>query len=167
MDTKWMGRYRELVSAMVLHANVVSKGLSVKNIVADGIVLSLQEWQTMEFLVEHQDANYSMIDVSRALGIPPSSFSRIVKTLKEYKLIERYQVAYNKKNVIIRPTKYAVEIYNGVDDSASKAMFEEFFRELEGVSDKDLEVFTNALNNLTKRLPSYDSFKDPSLIKIE
>ena len=167
MNTTWMGRYRELVAALVLHANVVNKGLSAKYDIGDGIILSVQEWQTMEFLVEHNDANYSMTDVSRALGIPPSSFSRIVKTLKEHKLLERYQVSYNKKNVIIRATEYATTLYDKVDVSNSKAMLEDFFTDLNGLSDEDIKTITNAIINLTKHLPSYDCYKDPELIKIE
>ncbi len=167
MDKKWMGRYSELVSALVMHGNVVSRGNATKTDIGDGIILSPPEWQTLCHLVQHQGENSSMIDVARFLGIPPSSFTRIVKTLKEYNLVERFQVAYNKKNIIIRATDYAIDLYSRIDNSKRKAMFEDFFRELDALPDEDLEIFTRALNQLTQHLPSYASFIEPELKKIE
>lgn len=155
MDKEWMGRYKELVGALVMHVNVVYKGVATKIDVGDGIVLTPQEWQTLDFLVYHDDTNYSMADVSRALGIAPSSFTRIVKSLKDYNLIERFQVSYNKKNVIIKPTEYGLDLYSRVDNTNRKAMFQRFFEDLEVFSDDDLKVMTNALNHLTQSLPSY------------
>ena len=169
MDTVWMGRYRALVSALVFHSNVVHRGLNEKTDIGDGIMLAPQEWQTLEYVIEHRDSHFSMADASRALGIPPSSFSRIVKALCSRDLIERFQVMHNKKTVILRPSPYALHLYSQLDDSNSQAMFKDFFRDLESLSDEDLEVFTHALNNLTKRLPSARLIEDQEdeLIKID
>ena len=76
---------------------------------------------------------------------------------------------HNKKNVILRPSPYALRLYSQLDDSSSQAMFKDFFRDLERLSDEDLEVFTHALNHLTKRLPSARLIEDQKdeLIKID
>lgn len=167
MDAEWMGRYRPLIAALVLHSNIVHKGLAEKIDIGDGIMLLPQEWQTLEYIIEHRDKNFSMSDASRSLGIPPSSFSRFVKTLNGRGLVERYQMVGNRKNVILRPTDHAVELYEQRDNDAIRAMFYDFFRELDGMSDKDLELFTAALERFTRNLPSAADLSEAKLIKID
>ena len=63
MNTGWMGRYRPLVAALVRHANIVQRTLSVKNETAEGICLNAQEWQVLEYIIEHlnDDAHMNLI----------------------------------------------------------------------------------------------------------
>ena len=162
-----MGRYRALIAALVLHSNVVHRGLAEKVDIGDGILLLPQEWQTLEYIIEHRDRNFSMSDASRSLGIPPSSFSRFVKTLNSRALVERYQMVGNRKNVILRPTDYALELYKRRDSDSIRAMFHEFFRDLDGISDEDLALFTGALDRFTRKLPSAAAIDASELIKID
>jgi len=163
----WMGRYRALVAALVLHVNVASKGISERSDIGDGIMLNSQEWQALEFVIEHKDSFFSMIEVSRRIGIPQSSFSRIVKTLQANKLIAKYQVAGNRKNIVLRPTDYGIERYRSRVEKSSGSRFQQFFAELDPLSDKDIETFTAALNHLTMTLPSAKDSQDVQLIEIE
>ena len=55
MDSEWMGRYRNLVAALVQHSNIVMKASSEKAEVSRGIFLNPNEWQILEYLVEHRD----------------------------------------------------------------------------------------------------------------
>lgn len=167
MDTEWMGRYRALIAALVLHSNVVHRGLAEKVDIGDGILLLPQEWQTLEYIIEHRDRNFSMSDASRSLGIPPSSFSRFVKTLCSRALVERYQMVGNRKNVILRPTDYALKLYERRDSDSIRAMFHEFFHDLDGISDEDLALFTGALDRFTRKLPSAVTLDGSELIKID
>ncbi len=167
MGIDWMGRYRPLVAALVLHANVVNRGLSMRSDIGDGIMLNPQEWQVLEFVIEHSDSYFSMIEISRELGIPQSSFSRIVKTIQDYKLISKYQVAGNRKNIVLRPTEYGKNLYNKRVESSSSISFINFFKELDSMSDDCIKTFTRALNNLTLGLPSARDSQEVELIEIE
>ena len=167
MEVDWMGRYRPLVAALVLHANVVNKGLSMRSDIGDGIMLNPQEWQALEFVIEHSNSYFSMIEISRELGIPQSSFSRIVKTLQDNKLISKYQVAGNRKNIILRPTEYGETLYHKRVENSSGSRFIKFFNELDSLSDEDIKVVTRALNNLTLGLPSARDSQEVKLIEVE
>ncbi len=167
METEWMGRYRPLVAALVLHANVVNRGLSMRSDIGDGIMLNPQEWQVLEFVIEHSDSYFSMIEISRELGIPQSSFSRIVKTIQDYKLISKYQVAGNRKNIVLRPTEYGKSLYSKRAGVPSSVGFISFFKELDSLSDDSIKTFTKALNNLTLSLPSARDSQEVELIEIE
>ena len=167
METDWMGRYRPLVAALVLHANVVNRGLSMCSDIGDGIMLNPQEWQVLEFVIEHSDSYFSMIEISRELGIPQSSFSRIVKTIQDYKLISKYQVAGNRKNIVLRPTEYGKSLYSKRVGSSSSIGFNSFFEELDSLSDDCIKTFTRALNHLTLGLPSARDSQEVELIEIE
>ncbi len=167
MNTEWMGRYRQLVSALVLHSNVVSKGLSEKTDIGDGVLLSPQEWETLEYIIEHQGRYFCMADISSSLGIPQSSFSRIVQYLKSQKLIERFQLVGNRKTVILRPSAYALELYARQNNTRDQILFNQFFKDLEPLSDEDLALFTNALNRFTRSLPSANYSQKVELVKID
>lgn len=167
MEADWMGRYRPLVAALVLHCNIVNKASNERMDIGDGVMLTPQEWQTLECIVEHEDSYFSMIEIARQLGIPQSSFSRIVKTLHDYKLIAKYQVAGNKKNIILRPTEFGSSLYCNRAEDPTREKFKSFFKDLESLSDKDLKIFTKALNRFTLSLPSAKDSQEVKLIEIE
>ncbi len=167
METDWMGRYRPLVAALVLHSNIVNKASNERMDVGSGIMLTTQEWQTLECIIEHEDSYFSMIEIARQLGIPQSSFSRVVKALHEYRLIAKYQVAGNKKNIILRPTELGKEIYAKRSDDYIRRLFRKFFNELEPLSDEDLKLITGAINHLTLGLPSAKDSQEVKLIEID
>ena len=114
MGSEWMGRYRPLVAALVLHSNIVNRAANERMEIGCGIRLTPQEWQTLEFIVEHDDSFLSMIEIARQLGIPQSSFSRIQKKLCSMGLLERFQMQDNKKNVILKPTEQALKARTAV-----------------------------------------------------
>ena len=168
MGTEWMGRYRPLVAALVLHSNTVHKGLNEKFDLGEGLVLNCHEWQVLEYIVEHRDEYFSMIQIARQLGVPQSSFSRIVSELQKHGLIDKFQVENNKKNVVLRPSQRAMELYDQRSDSLDRRYFRVFFDALEGMSDSELNTFTDALNALTQALnASPQSESEPKLIKLD
>ena len=167
MGSEWMGRYRPLVAALVLHSNIVNRAANERMEIGCGIRLTPQEWQTLEFIVEHDDSFFSMIEIARQLGIPQSSFSRTVKVLHDQTLIAKYQVAGNRKNIILRPTEKGLQIYNNRMEDPIRENFRQFFKELEPLSDEDLQLITKALNHLTLSLPSAKDSQEVKLIEIE
>lgn len=123
--TEWMGRYRPLVAALVHHVNCVSKQGPPQFIYED-IYLTPNEWQVLEYIVEHREDDQHMINMSEALAIPQSSFSKLIEKLCKDGLIERYRLAGNKKNIILKPTPLAVTAYEFHTAELYKKMFQPF-----------------------------------------
>lgn len=167
MELNWMGRYRPLVAALVLHTNILTRGWNERMNCGDGVFLTPPEWQVLEFIVEHEEAYFNMMEIARQIGIPQSSFSRIVKALRDQNLIAKFQVAGNRKNVILRPTEIGKDVYRRMAKDPSRSYFQVFFKELESLSDEDIQIFTKALNKFTLALPTAKDSQEVKLIEME
>ena len=165
MDIKWMGRYRPFVAALVKHSNTVSRGSSVKIDFGSDIKLNSVEWQILEYFYEHGEVTHAMIQVSESLGIAQSSFSKCTNTLWQYGLVEKYHLADNKKNVIVRITEKGTDLYEAYFPSVQAAGWEEFFEDLAPLSDEELEILTRALNKLSTDVPKKET--EQPMVKIE
>lgn len=169
MSAEWMGRYEDLIRELVRHTNIVQKGSQIKrNLANKGIYFTPQTWQVMEYIIENSPAESNMIQMADALQIPQSSFSRIVKYLVGEGLVDRYHRSSNRKNVILKPTDLAIEIYNKNTDEIKSANFQRFFDALSGIDDDTLAVFVNALRIHNEDLMRYDDTEQSNtLIKIK
>lgn len=167
MSTEWMGRYRPLVAALVQHTNIVQRTMSAKTDIVDGIRLTPQEWQVFEYIIEHLNDDAHMNLISERLGIPQSSFSKMVKVLCGYGLIDKYQMTNNRKNIILRPSDYGLEVYARNSSSVMDSTFADFFSQLDPLGDEDIALFTQALEKLSENVS--DVFHAPSgeLVKMD
>ncbi len=152
MESDWMGRYREIVAAVVLHGNVVIRTQADVADIGDGILLRHQQWQILEYIVENRDKIFSMNDISYRLNIPQSTFSKTVKLLCEHGLVEKYQAVNNRKNIILRPTDRGRELYTENSEKRVKQTFEGFFEALRDVSDDALHAVAKAIETLDNAL---------------
>ena len=148
MNTEWMGRYRPLVAALVRHTNTIQRTMSMKTEVYDGIRLTAQEWQVLEYIIEHLNDDAHMNLISERLGIPQSSFSKMVKVLCGYGLVDKYQMTVNRKNIILRPSDYGLRVYAENSPNVKKSTFVNFFSRLDSFSDEEIERFTKAIEAL-------------------
>lgn len=165
---EWMGRYRPLVSALVRHTNINTKNMSNKMRLSDEIELTHQEWQVLEYIIEHEADDDRMIFISERLGIPQSSFSKTVKALCSYDLCEKYQMSGNRKNIILKPTEKGKEIYRDNSARLKNFAFQNFFDALEPLGDREIRLFIDALNILNKGLDApTESINKRKLIKME
>ena len=73
MERDQFERCRELVAALILHGNVAIRAQSNVLDLGDGIRLKHQHWQIFEYIVEHRDRGFSMVEISYNLSIPPST----------------------------------------------------------------------------------------------
>ena len=162
-----MGRYRPLLAELVRHTNLVQRYMSAQFEVDDGIFLNLQEWQVLEYIIEHLHDDAHMYLMSDRLGIPQSSFSKTVKVLCNYGLVEKYQMTNNRKNIILRPSDFGLAIYEKHSSSLIESTFSDFFRQLESFSDEDINRFMQAVEILNNSVSGF--FRPPTgeLVKIE
>lgn len=163
-----MGRFRPLVAAIVAHTNAIGRQRGVMMHIGKGIYLNALEWQILEYIVEHKDETFSMVNMSDSLQIAQSSFSKLVKVLSEQGLVAKYHTEGNRKNVILRPTELALELYPQYAKVLYEKGFERFFAKLADLDDATLAIFAEAINALNMDLSTEESSKPAEkLIKIE
>ncbi len=163
---EWMGRYRAVVAALVQHVNAVSKS-GVALYTYEDIYLTPNEWQVLEYIVEHREDDENMANMISSLAIPQSSFSRIQKKLCSMGLLERFQTLDNRKNVILKPTELALKAYAFHSEELYRLMFKPFFDELKDFSDEQLERFAHAIETLSKGAYREEGKKRAKLVRME
>ncbi len=166
MESEWIGRYREIVAAIVLHGNVVIRTQTDVLDIGDGIFLRHQQWQILEYIVENRERIFSIADISYRLNIPQSTFSKTVKLLCEHNLVEKYQAVNNHKNIILRPTDRGLQLYKSHSESFVRHRFQGFFNVLSDISDEDLKTVARALEILDNTLLP-ERQEDIEMIKLE
>ena len=88
MAIKWMGRYRDFVSAVVKHSNQYNRVANVDSVSFEDKTFSSIEWQILEYVYEHPDDTGNMSVISEALGLATSSFSKSTAKLVRLGLVE-------------------------------------------------------------------------------
>ena len=150
MKIEWMGRYRELLRALVLHANRAARVSSLPGEIGEGISLTPYEWQVFECILEHEDENVNMICMSNGLGVPQSTFSKITKKLCKHGLVQRYQAVDNKKNIILKGTDLGRRLYLSHTSQVLEKVFRPLFAGLDSLPDEALETVVAALNRFNQ-----------------
>ena len=89
MELTWIGRYRKVVASIIRYSNVTQRVLSGRLYYKNyDLSLATQEWQVLEYLLEHPDNIDCMAVIADQLGIVPSTFSKCTNTLVKYGLAE-------------------------------------------------------------------------------
>jgi len=165
MLVSWMGRYRGIVEALVQHGNCCIRAANYKMSTSEGITLTAQEWQVLEYIIEHEDNDQNMTKLSEGLCIPQSSFSKMTGKLVKYGLLEKYQIVGNKKSVILKASELGKTFYEKNVEVIKQFVFDAFFRELEGFTDEQLAQFVKAIHVVDERMPG--SKGKQQLVKID
>lgn len=147
MELEWMGRYRELVRALVFYSNASNRGVHGRIKSDLEFNLNQNEYQILEYICEFEGDNRIMTDISRDTGILQSIVTKATKRLVSLGLAERYRFVDNQKSVIIKPTEAGKKIYSQYADEIS-SVFTPFFSALEGFSDEQLRQFELAIHRL-------------------
>lgn len=167
MNNMLNSRYYPLIQAIVKHANIASSGMADMISLGDGLCIPAQEWMVVEMVVELREEYRSMVELSRMLGSPPSTFFRMVTHLQKAGLVDKYHIRSNRKSIVLRPTELAIRIYEDHAAEFKSIIWKDFCRELEGVSDNDIVQFTQAIIKLNDQMPSARYTKELDLIKVE
>lgn len=165
MQVNWMGRYRGIVKALVQHGNCCIRAANYKLNMVDGITLTAQEWQVLEYILEHEDDDQNMAKLSERLCIPQSSFSKMSSRLVQYGFLEKYQILGNKKCIILKTSEKGKTFYIKNSKSIKEYVFDDFFHELNGFTDEQLAQFAKAINVIDSKMPG--SKDRQQLIKVE
>lgn len=172
MDTKWMGRYRPFVAALVRHSNLSSRVSSRRMAhTQEDLALSPNEWQVLEYLLEHQDEIENMAYISDQIGIATSTFSRLIRALEKLGFVEKYQKAGNRKDIVLRITSAGQDYYYAEVKKRVGPLFEGCFVHLGGLSDEQLAQVVESIeyisNLMLQDAQSGEQEKKPLLIPLE
>ena len=160
---QWMGRYRPLVAELVKHTHEASRALYKKFDMGDGVCINSMEWQVLEYVYEHGE-DEKMAHIYERIGLAQSSFSKCVKTLESYDLIEKYHTSKNRKNVIIKITDKGRDLYEKGSVGLAEGTWGAFFETLDGFSDEEIETLVRAMVLLNKGMPGEED--PPELVRI-
>ena len=80
-------------------------------------------------------------------------------------LVEKYQAINNRKNIILRPTEDAIELYKSNSLRLQSDVFGGFFEKLSVISDKDLNVVIDAVQTLNDALDPPHVSEEPQLVR--
>lgn len=163
-----MGRYRRLVEELVRHRNHYVRAVNSKTEENGDISISVLEWEMLEYIIEHDGEDFSMIRISEKLAIPQSSFSKFTRTLCGYGLLEKYRMVGNRKNIILRPTQKGIDFYNERVKDLMENVFGPFFKALDPLSDADVDRVADAITHLNTGFVASDTKSQPGeLVKLE
>ena len=169
MAIKWMGRYRDFVSAVVKHSNQYNRVANVDSVSFEDKTFSSIEWQILEYVYEHPDGTGNMSVISEALGLAASSFSKSTAKLVRLGLVEKYMVDGNRKNIILRVSEEGRRCYDYIVETQMKALFLDAFAQLDCLDDKQLAAVVSAISMLgyLPETPAQKKAAPKKLIRVE
>ncbi|MBR5343001.1 MAG: winged helix-turn-helix transcriptional regulator [Oscillospiraceae bacterium] len=148
MELNWMGRYRELVRAIVYYSNSSNRNLFTANRRRSPSDLSMHEYQILEYICEFENENRIMAEISRDTGIAQSIITKATKHLIALGLVERYRLGNNRKSIVLLPTEDGRAKYLEIALGSVAPAFAAFFRSLESFDGGTLAVFEDAIRTL-------------------
>ena len=167
MKLEWMGEYRILVEKMVKFGNIYAACYQKESSFATQSVFSPAQLQVMEYILENEEKNQSMVEIATRLGISPSAFSKNVKRMEEKGLLEKYHTAHNRKNIIIKASQQGKEVYQAYSRHALENIFAPVFQVLDTIPKEYINQFVRALDVWTDlSLQSQKQEEPEELIKI-
>jgi len=151
MKLEWMGRNRKFIRLLMKYMNLFSH--YDKKIPSDsGISLNAQQWQTLECIIEYEDENRNMFFMANQIGVPKSTFSKNVRLLVDFGLVDRYRQSDNRKDIILKPSDKGREYYK----IHSVILFEKGwkmpFAILEKLSDENMTIVEEFMSQMIATL---------------
>jgi len=147
MKLEWMGRYRELIGLLKRYVNVFYH-FGNKVAVEKGLMLTSQQFQTLEYVIEYEDENKNMVFMANKIGIKKSTFSKFVKILVDYGLVERYQQKGNRKDIILKPSEKGRVFYKNHSQIILESAWKEAFAVLDKLSDESLAIVVDFMTKI-------------------
>jgi len=145
LELSWMGRYRNLVRALVHYSNSSNKFVGNTGSANN---LNQYQYQILEYICEHEDENKIMTDIARDLGVLKSVVTKETKYLCERGFVAKYRIVGNRKSIVLKPTEEGRQAYLASCKIVEKA-FEHFFDTLSNASVEELKLFELAVDALS------------------
>jgi DNA-binding MarR family transcriptional regulator len=165
MKLEWMGRYRELVGLLSKYVNIFSNYGDKSFAHKLGFRLTSQQFQILECVVEYEDENKNMVFMANKLGLKKSTFSKLIKALVDFGLVERYQQNDNRKDIILKPSEKGRFYYKERSKILLESVWKEPFDVLDKLSDESLALVVDFMTKIIDDLDPKNN-KAAELIKL-
>ena len=113
-----------------------------------GLRLTSQQFQILECVVEYEDENKNMVFMGNKLGLKKSTFSKLIKVLVNYGLVERYRQNDNRKDIILKPSEKGRIYYQERSKIFLESAWKEAFAVLDKLSDESLAIIVDFMTKI-------------------
>lgn len=139
MSLEWMGKNRIFVEKLVKFGNAYAESYKKEYPYNTPFLFSAAQIQVLEYILENEDKNQNMLEISNRLGISKSAFSKNVAKMVEKGFLEKYHTSDNKKNIIIKATQTGKEVYDQYVQYAYEKSFKKIFSLLDEIPEQYIE----------------------------
>ena len=143
-----MGRNREFIRMLMKYMNLFSQDINKKVTNDSGISINAQQWQTLECIIEYEDENKNMVFMANQLGLPKSTFSKYVKLLIGYGLVEKYQHTDNRKDIVLKPSRKGRVFYRKFSSLILNTGWKESFAVLDKLPDEGMDLLVEFMTKM-------------------
>ena len=151
MVLEWMGRNRKVIKLLMKYMNIFSH-YDKKIPSNSNISLNAQQWQTLECIIEFEDENRNMFFMANQIGVPKSTFSKNVKLLVDFGLVDRYRQSDNRKDIILKPSDKGRKYYKTHSEIVFKKGWKIPFSVLDKLSDENMTVIEEFMSKMIATL---------------
>lgn len=168
MKLEWLGTHRTFIEKSIKFANAYAYTYQKEQSFGTDQKFSSAQIQVIEYILENEDKNQSMVEISRRLGISQSAFSKNVKKMLEKGLLEKYHLSDNKKKVIVRVSQLGKETYFQYCEYVKRGIMNSLLEVIDQVPQSNLDLVAKALDMWADDLNRQPTApKESCLIKIE
>ena len=150
MELKWFGEHRKFIEKLIRFGNAYARTYKIACPRTEGFVLSAAEMQVIEYLLENEESQENMLEISKRLGISASSFTNLAAKLTKQGLLEKYHLENNKKEVIVLVSPLGKKVYEEYAREAYDHWISQVSEMLKDVPKAYIETFMDVLDYSAK-----------------
>lgn len=145
MKLEWLGKHRYFVEQFVLARNAYARAFNIERDMGTSVKFTCIEIQILEYIIENEDDNESMVSIANRLGITPGTFSRIAAKLVDKGVLKRYHLENNRKNIILGVSEEGHKIYEEYTAYTYKVLYKDILDILDTLPEDSIEKFCQIL----------------------
>lgn len=164
MTLDWLGKHEYFISKLMKFGNAYAFNYSTERDLGLGVSFSASELQTLEYILINEDRYLKMAEMAAQLGITTSTFSKNINKMVKKRLLDKYHMSNNKKEVIVRVSDYGKEIYREYCTIVKEKIYDQVFMILDQIP---AEYETAAADVIDLIAKENSNTATPTLEKIE
>ena len=133
MTLDWLGKHEYFISKLMKFGNAYALNYSTERDLGLGVSFSASELQTLEYILINEDRYLKMAEMAAQLGITTSTFSKNINKMVKKRLLDKYHMSNNKKEVIVRVSDYGKEIYREYCTIVKEKIYDQVFMILDQI----------------------------------
>ena len=133
MGLDWLGSHEYFISKLMKFGNAYALNYSTERDLGLGVSFSASELQTLEYIMVNEERCLKMAEMANSLGIPPSTFSKNINKMVKKKLLDKYHMSNNRKEIIVRVSDYGKNVYRQYCIIVKEKLYDRLFEMLDQI----------------------------------